>query len=104
MNCEDWIILSKNFLYKSDLHLLKINGEIISIKEKSIEALRLLIQQYKRQENADYLVTKEELLSASKYKPENIREFKVGKSLFPKEPLKSLVQYDKHRGGYLLAV
>ncbi len=66
--------------------------------------MQALIRQAKHQDGADILLSKEELISMSGYKPSCLKEFRVLKSRFPQEPLRSLTVYDNSLGGYKLVV
>lgn len=103
-DAEGWCKLTPDFEYKSDYSLIRSKKMTCKIKSKSIEPLKALINQYRHQDSADILLTKENLINISSYRPKNIKEFRVSKSMFPKDPMRSLVVYDKEREGYKLAI
>jgi hypothetical protein len=100
----EWVRVTDDFQYRADLTFIRFQSKIFEINEKVRSSLGRLIHNFKHQDDALYLPTKEDLIGESKYSPRNLREFKVKKTLFPREPLKSLVQFDRTRGGYYLAL
>jgi len=112
----EWDKPHPNLEFSVDFQIVRYAGREVRVKEQTVLALRELSRNLRHQADSKVLPTKEDLYCACGYSerdrkkldngndPRKLREFKIGKDLFPYAELKDLVRFDRRRKGYYLCL